>query len=255
MDRETTTVLRNTALNSDHRMLAVRAPKLAAQSLPGQFAELETKGATLLRKPISLAYCDPAKGEAVFVFKIVGRGTQALAALEEGDSLDIIGPLGEGFRIKEKPAVLIGGGVGVPPLWFLASRLGAKYGVTAVLGARDQKDLILREEFEKLGINTIAATDNGSLGVKGTVIDALSASGVSLGEAEMYACGPFPMLRSLAALAEERSLSLQVSLEAYMGCGMGICVGCTVPTREGMQRVCKEGPVFDSKEIVWSKIR
>ncbi|MBR5900933.1 dihydroorotate dehydrogenase electron transfer subunit [bacterium] len=255
MERETIVVLENIALNDEHRMLVVKAPGLAAGSSPGQFAELETKGATLLRKPISLAFCDPMKGEATFVFKIVGKGTKALSELAPGQTLDVIGPLGGGFQIKDKPALLIGGGVGTPPMWFLASRIRDKASVKIVLGARDQKDLILAEEFEKLGIEPIFATDNGSRGVRGTVIDAILKAGLPLEEMEMYACGPFPMLRALASLSEERSLSLQVSLEAYMGCGMGVCVGCTVPTKEGMQRVCKEGPVFDSKEIVWSKIR
>lgn len=255
MDRETTLILENIALNDDHRMLKVHAPKLSAQASPGQFAELETKGATLLRKPISVAFCDPVKGEATFVFKIVGKGTIALADLKPGQTLDIIGPLGEGFKINCKPALLIGGGVGTPPMWFLASRIQDKGSVKVLLGARDQKDLILVEEFEKLGIKPILATDNGSRGVKGTVIDAILKSGLSMDGMEMFACGPFPMLRALAQLAEERDFSLQVSLEAYMGCGMGICVGCTVPTANGMQRVCKEGPVFDSKEIIWSKIR
>ena len=250
-----TLILENIALNDDHRMLKVHAPKLSAQARPGQFAELETKGATLLRKPISVAFCDSIKGEAIFVFKIVGKGTIALADLKPGQTLDIIGPLGEGFEINCKPALLIGGGVGTPPMWFLASRIQDKGSVKVLLGARDKKDLILVEEFEKLGIKPILATDNGSRGVKGTVIDAISKSGLSLDGMEMYACGPFPMLRALAQLAEECDFSLQVSLEAYMGCGMGICVGCTVPTANGMQRVCKEGPVFDSKEIIWSKIR
>jgi len=255
MFRENAIVLAKRPLNKDHYLLTLKAPRTASEGRPGQFAELDTKRATLLRKPISIANLDAEKGEVTFVFRTVGKGTKALSELEAGQDLDLIGPLGNGFTPTGKPALLIGGGVGTPPMWFLASRLKGRVETKVVLGARSAEDLILREEFAALGLEPIAATDDGSLGVKGTVIDAILGSGLPLGETEAYACGPLPMLKALAELAEKRGFSLQVSLEAYMGCGVGVCVGCVVPTSAGMLRVCKEGPVFNSKEIIWSKIR
>lgn len=256
MDRETTTVLENIALNADHRMLIVHAPKLAALAHPGQFAELSTDGATLLRKPISIAMADREKGTLTFVFRMIGKGTEYLGALELGSMLDIIGPLGNGFNLNCRKALLIGGGVGTPPLLYLASQL-KKEGkeVAVVLGARDKADLLLLDEFAKLGIEPLCATDNGSCGVKGTVVTALTEKAALDSETKFYACGPWPMLKALASFAEEKGVKLEVLLEAYMGCGMGICVGCTVPTTEGMKRVCKEGPAFNAKEILWNKIR
>ena len=123
------------------------------------------------------------------------------------------------------------------------------------MGARDKADLLLLDEFAKLGIKPLCATDNGSCGVKGTVVTALTEKAALDIETKLYACGPWPMLKALAAFAEEKGFKLEVLLEAYMGCGMGICVGCTVPTTEGMKRVCKEGPAFNAKEILWNKIR
>ncbi|MBO7543591.1 dihydroorotate dehydrogenase electron transfer subunit [bacterium] len=256
MDREITKVLENRALNHDHRMLVVKAPKLAAQSRPGQFAELATSGATLLRKPISIAMADKEKGTLTFVFRMIGKGTEYLGSLEPSSELDIIGPLGNGFDTDCESALLIGGGVGTPPLLYLASQLkkeGKK--VSVVLGARDKGDLLLLDEFSKLGIEPTVATDNGSKGVKGTVVTALEEKAAWDTDTKLYACGPLPMLKALAVFAEQKGLVLEVCMEAYMGCGMGVCVGCTVPTAEGMKRVCKEGPVFNAKEIVWNKIR
>lgn len=256
MDRETTVVLENIALNKDHRMLVVEAPCLAAQSNPGQFAELATAGATLLRKPISIAMADKEKGTLTFVFRMIGKGTEYLGSLEPSSELDIIGPLGNGFNMNCNNALLIGGGVGTPPLLYLAKELqkeGKK--VSVVLGARDKGDLLLLDEFAKLGIEPLCATDNGSAGVKGTVVTALEEKAVLDSGTKLFACGPWPMLKALAVFSENMSLELEVLLEAYMGCGMGICVGCTVPTTEGMKRVCKEGPAFNAKEILWNKIR
>lgn len=256
MDRETTVVLENLALNSDHRMLVVKAPRLSTLARPGQFAELATSGATLLRKPISIAMADREKGTLVFVFRMIGKGTEYLGSLEPSSELDIIGPLGNGFDTNCGNALLVGGGVGTPPLLYLASRL-MKEGktVSVVLGARGKSDLLLLDEFAKLGIEPLCATDNGSFGVKGTVVTALEEKGSFDAGTKLFACGPWPMLKALAAFSESKGLELEVLLEAYMGCGMGVCVGCTVPTTEGMKRVCKEGPAFNAKEILWNKIR
>lgn len=249
-------VLRNEILNENHRRLVLRAPEMAGAARPGQFAELSTAGATLLRKPISIAQADPERGELTFVYRIIGKGTAALAELAPGDSLDLIAPLGNGFGRPAGPAVLVGGGVGVPPLWFMASRLaGEGLPATVVTGARTGRDLLLQEELRTLPVRFLCATDDGSAGRAGTVLTVLEELADELSGATVYACGPWPMLKALAAFCAGRGLALEVCLEAYMGCGLGVCVGCTIPTVNGMQRVCKEGPVFNATEVLWDKIR
>ena len=270
MFREQTKVLENIAINDSHRLLKVYAPKSARAAEPGQFAELATSGATLLRKPISIASVDG--DELTFVYRIIGNGTKALAALQPGNTLDIIAPLGKGFYLLQKKALLIGGGVGVPPLWFLSQKLLEKgVPVIVVTGARTKTDLLLQKELAALGPNAqvsdfsssefadasfkvAVATDDGSCGVHGTVIDVLEKIGPSLSGYTAYACGPQPMLRALFDYSKARGLSLQVCMEAYMGCGFGVCVGCALPTLHGMKRVCKDGPVFNAEEILWDKI-
>ena len=255
MDRDLTLVLENRVLNKDHRMLILKAPKLAALARPGQFAELSTDGATLLRKPLSVAFADEKKGELTFVFRVVGEGTKALSLASKGSTIDVIGPLGNGFSSECGKALLVGGGVGTPPLYFLASFLKkAGKDVEVFLGARDKADLLLMPEFGALGLKPVLATDNGSAGIKGTVVTALEGSEIAKGT-KLYACGPLPMLKALAVFADKKGLELEVCMEAYMGCGLGVCVGCVIPTEKGMLRVCKEGPVFSAKEIIWNKIR
>ena len=185
------------------------------------------------------------------VYRIAGQGTKEFSMMQAGDTIEIVGPLGNGFVLKEGKNVLIGGGIGIPPMLALAKAL--KKDVTVVLGYRDS-NLFLKEEFEPYA-KVVIATDDGSVGTKGNVIDAIREE--ELEADTLYACGPMPMLRGVKAYAEEKDILAQVSLEEKMACGIGACLGCVCQSKEkdshshvNNKRVCKDGPVFDAREII-----
>jgi dihydroorotate dehydrogenase electron transfer subunit len=213
----------------------------------------------LLPRPISI--CDISKDEGLirFVYRKVGGGTGLFSNLKPGDSLKMIAPLGNGYEVldkinlKDKNCLAIGGGIGIPPMLLLSKVLSqAEANVTAVLGYRTD-DLFLSEDFEPYA-ELLISTDDGKAGVKGTVIDAITASGV---KADMiFACGPMPMLRGVKVYAEKESIEAYVSLEEHMACGIGACLGCICKTVEvdshshvKNARICKDGPVFNAKDI------
>ena len=210
---------------------------------PGQFVEIALPG-LFLRRPISVYDRDAEL--LSLIIKRVGKGTDVLAGMKTG-KLDILTGLGNGYDLSaagEHP-LLIGGGVGVPPLYLLAREL-LQNGVRpqAILGFNTAAELFAREAFEALGVKTFVTTADGSLGIKGFVTDAMR----TLSYTYFYACGPVPMLRALCA---QSVTSGELSLEARMGCGFGACMGCTVKTADGPRRVCKEGPVFRKEALVW----
>lgn len=213
---------------------------------PGQFVEISVPG-LFLRRPISV--CDWSDNSLLLLIKTVGAGTTALRDLQAGMTLDVITGLGNGFdaAAAATASCLVGGGIGIAPLYALAKQLlAAGKKVVAVLGFRSSGDLFYADEFKALGCDVRIATEDGSLGTKGFVTDVLK----SLPECGyVYACGPLPMLKAIAALPQVKDG--QFSLEARMGCGFGACVGCTVKTAGGPKRVCKEGPVFVKEELVW----
>ena len=221
---------------------------------PGQFANILAEGKTL-RRPISI--CDFSRGEKWirFVFEVRGEGTAIMSEMSEGDTMDILAPLGNGFGINpEEKAVFVGGGIGVPPLLGASAPYGSN--ATALLGFRNKDAIILADEFRANGADVRIATDDGSFGHHGFVTQLLAAR---LDEAPcdaVYACGPKPMLRLTAAEAEKRGIRCMVSLEERMGCGIGACLVCACKTRtpdggEKYLHVCKNGPVFDSREVIW----
>ena len=203
----------------------------------GQFVQVEVPG-FFLRRPISVCECND--GTMTLVYRIAGGGTAAMSRMKAGDSISVFGPLGNGFPLLKKDALLIGGGVGVPPLVQTAKAyrsLGMN--VTVCLGFADAESAILTERFAKLGCRVITATMDGSLGTKGTVIDALREAGIE--DAFVLACGPMPMLKAVTENFREG----YISLEERMACGMGACMGCVIPDQEGnAMRICKDGPVF-----------
>ena len=215
----------------------------SAITAPGQFVEIALPG-MYLRRPISVF--DKAEGKLSLIIKRVGAGTEALARMQTG-TLDILTGLGNGYDLAaagESP-LLIGGGVGVPPLYLLAKELlkkGAKPSV--ILGFNTKSELFGEEDFKALGINTAVTTADGSYGIKGFVTDAMRDKKYSY----FYACGPVPMLKALSKAALSRG---EMSLEARMGCGFGVCMGCSIKTAEGPKRVCKEGPVFKKEVLTW----
>lgn len=233
----------------------VFAPLCSANAKPGQFANILVPGKTL-RRPISICDIDKEKGLLMFVFEIRGDGTRILSEMCEGDDLDILAPLGNGFDIEDtsKKVVFVGGGIGVPPLLAGAKQFGTNASV--LLGFRNKAAVILAEDFAKTGAEVKIATDDGSLGYNGFVTDLLKKRISDCKVDAVYACGPMPMLKIIAGICEENSIECQVSLEERMGCGIGACLvcACKIKTKNGdtYYHVCKDGPVFNAKEVEWN---
>ena len=211
---------------------------------PGRFVQLKLDS-FYLRRPISV--CDAEDGRLTLVYKIVGRGTEAMAQYASGKRIDVLTGLGNGYdldRSGDRP-LLIGGGAGVPPMYLLARRLIAQgKKPTVILGFNKAEEIFYEEQFRALGVKTIIATADGSVGVKGFVTDAME----GLDYTYTYACGPEPMLK---AVYNRASTSGEYSFEERMGCGFGACMGCTCETKYGNKRICKDGPVLTKEEIVW----
>ena len=226
------------------------APEMAKAAVPGQFIAVYTNDQSkLLPRPISICEADKENGRLRIVYRIAGAGTKEFSAYKEGDTLDIMGPLGNGFPLKKKKAFLIGGGIGIPPMLQLAKELTCEKSI--VLGFRDEE--FLSEEFEPYG-TVYKSSDNGAIGVKGTVMDAIRQYGID--GTEIYACGPTPMLRAIQSYALEHGIEAQLSLEERMACGVGACLACVCKSKEiddhsqvKNKRVCKDGPVFYAEEV------
>ena len=223
--------------------------------LPGQFAEIRIDGSntTFLRRPISINYVDKKTNEVWFLVQLVGDGTRKLATVKQGDIVNVVMPLGNGFTIPKdvtafKP-LLVGGGVGTAPMLMLGVEL-AKAGCkpTFLLGARSSKDLLQLKEFEKLG-EVYTTTEDGSMGEQGYVTGHSLLNNNSFNM--IYTCGPKPMMVSVAKYAKANGIECEVSLENMMACGVGACLCCVENTDEGHLCVCKEGPVFNIKKLLW----
>ena len=210
---------------------------------PGQFVNIALPG-LYLRRPISVS--DASDGRLTLIYKIVGRGTEAMAAMAPGQALDVLSGLGNGFDVSlagDRP-LLLGGGIGAAPLVLLARRLrAAGKTVAVVLGFNTRDEIFYEDEFRAMGCDVTVATADGNCGVHGFVTDALPEE-----YSFYYACGPEPMLRAVYGRATGDG---QLSFEARMGCGFGACMGCTRQTTAGPKRVCKDGPVFRKGEILW----
>lgn len=214
-----------------------------ADAAPGQFINIKLDG-FFLRRPISI--CDVCGDETTIIYKTVGSGTEYLSRLNAGEKLDVLSGLGNGFDLSKSgnAPLVIGGGVGVPPMYYLAKCLKNEgKDVTAVLGFNTADEVFGTKEFEALGIKTVLATADGSLGEKGFVTDVLPDS-----YTYFYTCGPEPMLK---AVYDKTNTSGQFSFEERMGCGFGACMGCSCKTKYGSKRICKDGPVLVKEEIIW----
>jgi dihydroorotate dehydrogenase electron transfer subunit len=298
-------VVENKCIQPHYFLLNIHCPAIATKIQPGQFIMLKIseENSPLLRRPFSVYRSHPnrqvTKGNSrnfFILYKKVGKGTQKMTEFKEGQRLDMIGPLGNGFTLPPLPSsqniFLIGGGVGIASLFPIAERLtssaasspafqggikkrrsgstlsklqpsgGRVEGLTSsrvqvFIGAKTQNDLICVEDFRKLNLNSFVATEDGSLGFKGTVVDLFLYESMKFsrkGLNYVYSCGPFEMLKELAKVLRSDRFLCQVSLEARMACGFGACWGCVVKTRDTKtpyQRVCKEGPVFNLKNIIW----
>lgn len=233
----------------------LQADHMAANAKPGQFLSLYTRdGSKLLPRPISICEIDRENGRIRLVYRVTGKntGTEAFSRLHPGVTIETLGPLGNGFPLKEaegKKVFLIGGGIGIPPMLETAKELNADK--TAVLGYRDE--LFLKDEFEKYA-DVYVATEDGSAGTRGNVLDAIREN--ALKADVIFACGPTPMLRALKNFAEENNITCWISMEERMACGIGACLACVCKSKDvdshsqvHNKRVCKDGPVFLSTEV------
>jgi dihydroorotate dehydrogenase electron transfer subunit len=252
----------NRRLSESGYVVTFRSPSLAAEALPGQFLMLGLPAGTdpLLRRPYSLYRTARPDGPADLCevqYKVVGKGTARLASLRPGEALSCLGPLGRGFHLppEDRRPLLVAGGIGIAGLLHLGVTLQeAGHDPVLLYGCRDAEDLPLVEGFEAAGIPVDYATEDGSRGRRGLVTTLLEEA-LAAGPAEVFACGPWPMLRAVARMTAG-AVPCQVSMESHMACGFGVCLGCVTPTAGGegydrYVRVCMEGPVFRAEELEW----
>ena len=235
-------ILSNTPLTDSVYKMVLQGDTEAITA-SGQFVNIRLEG-MFLRRPISV--CDYDETTLTIIYKVVGKGTEAMSAMEQGQKLDILTGLGNGYDLSpsgEHP-VLLGGGVGVPPMYNLAKKLVAEgKQVSVILGFNTRNEIFYENEFKALGCDVTVTTVDGSYGKKGFVTDALPEN-----YTYFYTCGPEPMLK---AVYRATSTSGQMSFEERMGCGFGACMGCSCKTLTGYKRICKEGPVMKKEEILW----
>ena len=287
-------VIYNRKIKKGYFEIALSAPKIAGNALPGQFVNIRVSGGLepLLRRPLSI---HRVRGNKIFLlYEVFGKGTEMLSEKKAGEYLDIIGPLGAGFSLHithYTSHILVAGGMGTAPLIFLAEKLAeiknqkSKIKTLVLIGARTKKDILCEDEFRKLGCEVKIATDNGSRGFKGYVSELLTQELSTIdyfGQAQgpppltaVYACGPKLLLKEISRISFENDIPAQLSLESHMACGIGACMGCMIkvksqksPAKAGSRRmlsngrekaksdfeykrVCKEGPVFAAREIIW----
>lgn len=244
-------IIRHTSLSDGIFDMTLKAEEIAKEAKAGQFISVYLNNKSkILPRPISICGIDKEAGTLRIVYRTVGDGTKELSDYKKGETVKILGPLGNGFTQKDKKAILIGGGIGIPPMLELMKQLDCQK--TAVLGYRDS-DMFLKDEFEAVG-DVVISTEDGSFGTKGNVIDAIKEQGVE--GSIIYACGPTPMLRGIKAYAEEMGIEAQISMEERMACGIGACLACVCKSKDvdahshvHNKRVCKDGPVFDAREV------
>lgn len=253
-------VLANREMASGHFRLSLAVPPIAAAVLPGQFVMLRCPDGAdpLLPRAYSVYAADPASGRIDLVYRVVGAATRRMRQLRTGDLTSVWGPLGNAFTpAPSGEMLLVGGGVGVPPLVFFAARLKKPPGsaVRALIGAATATFLLGLEEFAAAGVPVAVATDDGTRGHHGFVTELLVQALAEGRPTTVYACGPTPMLKAVARVCAAVGAACQVSLEAPMACGVGACLGCTVPrVAGGFARVCTDGAVFDATSIAWDQL-
>ncbi len=251
--KEEAEILSQESLGEDIFSMWLRTEHIAKEAEPGQFLSLYCRDESrLLPRPISLCEIDRENCRLRLVYRIAGAGTREFAGLQAGDRITVLGPLGHGFPLAESGrALIVGGGIGVPPLLQLARELPGEK--TLVMGYRSRT--YLEQELRKEA-PLVISTEDGSLGTKGNVIDAIRENHLTADT--IYACGPLPMLRALKSFAQEHHMKAWISMEEKMACGIGACLGCVVTSRDiddhskvRNVRVCAEGPVFDAEEVIF----
>lgn len=243
-------IIRQDNIATDIFSMVLDAKEIAENAKPGQFIDLYSKdGSKLLPRPISICEIDKTNGTLRIVYRIAGQGTKEFSELKAGDDIEILGPLGNGFTLRDRKAILIGGGIGIPPMLQLAKDLNCEKSI--VLGFRDEE--FLSDEFKPYG-EVYMSSDSGKIGVKGTVMDAIKEYAIT-GDV-IYACGPTPMLRAIREYAISNGIEAQISLEEKMACGIGACLACVCKSKDvddhskvNNKRICKDGPVFFAEEV------
>jgi len=268
-----TQVLSNQEITPGYFRMRILAPGYPKSALPGQFVMVRVQRSLppLLRRPFGIFRtgvlppdCEglPGKEYLEILYKVVGRGTEILRDLHQGDRIEVLGPLGRGFTasLDGREQILVGGGIGLVPLYMLARELVKTSKVRLYMGGRTREDILCVTEFDRLGVETYVSTDDGSLGEQGFVTQALERRLAQGPGALVYACGPMPMLDAVQKICRAKDVELQVSLEALMACGVGACLGCVVMGEGHSEETprylcsCKEGPVFDARELAWQRL-
>ncbi len=254
------TVISHKSAGRGFYCLVLKAPEAASAALPGQFVMLRVSENRdpLLARPFGISSI-PSKSSIEIIYRVVGRGTALLTGRKPGETLTVLGPLGKPFPMPDRRAipVLVGGGSGFPPLHFLARRIGSSH---FFIGSRDKEclpPLLIMKSFRDSGAKVHVATEDGSCGFCGMSTDVLKEFLSKTEKKErivIYACGPHAMMAAVSRIAAEHGITCYVSMEERMACGLGACMGCSIPMKAGgYKRACKEGPVFDSREIDWSE--
>ena len=257
--QENATVTRVEQFTAANYRLTLDCPAVAGCAKPGQFVMIRTGIGKdpLLRRPFSI-HQTSRDGKIQIYFKVVGRGTEILAHVKENETLSVFGPLGRGYRLNiTSPTVIVGGGLGIAPLLFLAEencrlKLNRQHDLI-ILGARERNEIEpLLDDFRQFGISLLTATDDGSLGHHGNVVEILESVQLPNG-CTVYGCGPEPMLAGLSSLCSAKDVPCQVSVESVMACGMGACLGCSRQASNGSYtHVCLNGPVYDAEDLQWN---
>lgn len=254
-------ILDHQQIAPQHFKLTLVSKYISTHGQPGQFVNIKVNEGydPLLRRPLSLHRILPGEESFELLYEVVGKGTELLSKRTVGSELDVLGPLGSGFKLKEQEiAILVGGGMGFAPLLALAESLKPKVKIIyALIGARDKQRVLAETDIKQVTDNVLIATDNGSYGKKGFVSDILvdvldnTLEEKDLDNTTIYACGPDLMLKAVADIAFQKKVPCQVSMEQRMACGIGTCLGCVIKTRSGYKKVCDDGPVFNSEELTW----
>ncbi|WP_231036224.1 dihydroorotate dehydrogenase electron transfer subunit [Pectinatus sottacetonis] len=244
-------VVNNKQISNGIYHMAVHAPQIAEAAQPGQFLHVKKPdGANFLRRPLGVADVDKSQGTVGIMYRILGKGTTEFSRMAAGDELSIVGPIGNGFVLKDGQPLIVGGGMGMAPLIYLADMLKDKKPIV-LIGGRNKDEIFWQEYMKKFTDRIYVTTDDGSAGVKGfttTLLPQLLQKNVV---DDIYTCGPDIMMRGIAKIAYEYGKTCQVSLEKRMACGIGVCLGCTFPGKQSGRRrkVCTEGPVFPAEEV------
>lgn len=254
---ENAVVIENKKVASNIYDMFLKSDNIAKESVCGQFIEMYVdNGVNILPRPISICEINASEGIIRIMFQVVGNGTAYFSGLKRGDIIRVLGPCGNGFNIKETDlSILVGGGIGIPPLFETAKRIKGRKIV--VLGFKNKDSVILKDEFEKLKAEVLVSSDDGSIGFKGNVVELIKEKGIVEKNSIIYSCGPIPMLKALSEFANETNTKCMISLEERMACGVGACVGCAVKVfdknekSEIYKKVCTDGPVFSSKEVIF----